>query len=120
MARNAYRAAFERLKAGVAEATCLDDAGALARATEEMDRFVASMISDRRKLRWIAEESPGCAAEIETLAGALELPRRVLDPVHDAGYARLWLASLGDEQVAMLHRVLADEASARASSRAMF
>jgi hypothetical protein len=120
MARNAYRAAYERLKAGLGEARMGDDPDALSRAGAELDCFVAALLTDRRKLRLIADESPACAAEIEGMSSRISLPRMVLDPAHDPSYARLWLASLGDEKVAMLRRVLNDEAAGRASAHAVF
>jgi hypothetical protein len=114
MTRNSYRAAFERLRADFTEAR---QAGAEAETVERscraLDAFVASMASDPRKLRWVAEESPSCAAEIQQWAAQISMPRQVLDPTHDGAYARLWAASLGDETLGMLRAVLQAESARR-------
>lgn len=113
MSRTSYRSTYDALKAEIEEASRLPGTEALARAHEALDAFVATIACDARKLRAIEADSPACAAEIRDHAGRMGLPRRVLDPVHDASFARLWLASLGDGQIAMLRRVLADEVQRR-------
>lgn len=113
MSRNSYRSTYDALKTAVSEAGRLPEAEALQRAHEAFDAFVATIACDPRKLRAIAADSPACAAEIRDHAERVGLPRRVLDPVHDASFTRLWLASLGDGQIAMLRRVLADEVQRR-------
>ncbi|HZF74461.1 MAG TPA: hypothetical protein VE033_01320 [Acetobacteraceae bacterium] len=114
MAQNAYRAAFERLKADFQQAQ-RESMGeeALERARAALDAFAGSMVTDPRKLRWVAEESPSCAAEIRQWASGLSLPRQVLDPTHDGSYARIWAASLGDDALRMLRVVLQAEATRR-------
>ncbi len=118
MTRNSYRAAFERLRADFVES---QQAGAEAETVERschaLDAFVASMVSDPRKLRWVAEESPSCAAEIQQWAAQIAMPRQVLDPTHDGAYARLWAASLGDDALGMLRAVLQAEAARRPQAR---
>ena len=113
MSRSGYRTAYESLRAALEEATVSRQAEALDRAHSELDAFVASIAVDERKLRFIAADSPLCAAEIRAHADAMGLPRRVLDPVHDASFTRIWLASLPDTQITMLRRVLADEVQRR-------
>jgi tripartite-type tricarboxylate transporter receptor subunit TctC len=61
------------------------------------------------RLRAIALDSPGAAAEIQARAAELSLPRQVLDPSFDPSFARLWVASLDDNAIAMVHRVMAEE-----------
>lgn len=113
MTKHSYRIAYEGLKTCLAEAAAMRDAEAEARAAAELDAFVATMVADPRKLRAIALDSPACAAELRAHAAELDLPRAVLDPVHDASFARLWLATLDDRQIGMLQRVLADEVGRR-------
>lgn len=113
MSRSGYRTAYESLKSALEEATASRQAEALDQAHAELDAFVASIAVDERKLRSIAADSQVCAAEIRSHANAMGLPRRVLDPVHDASFARIWLASLPDTQITMLRRVLADEVQRR-------
>ncbi|MEO3471066.1 hypothetical protein AAFN86_04300 [Roseomonas sp. CAU 1739] len=113
MSRSGYRTAYESLKAALEEATASRHAESLDRAHAELDAFVASIATDERKLRSVAADSPRCATEIRAHADAIGLPRRVLDPVHDASFTRLWLASLPDNQITMLRRVLADEVQRR-------
>jgi hypothetical protein len=113
MSRSGYRATYETLSAALDEATLSREAEALDRAHAALDAFVATIASDERKLRAIAADSPACAAAIRAHAEAVGLPRRVLDPVHDASFTRLWLASLQDGQIAMLRRVLSDELQRR-------
>ncbi|WP_431282005.1 hypothetical protein ACQW02_21775 [Humitalea sp. 24SJ18S-53] len=113
MSKSGYCTAYESLKAALDEATTARQAEALDRAHAELDAFVATIATDERKLRSIGAESPRCAAEIRAHANAIGLPRHVLDPVHDASFTRLWLASLPDNQIAMLRRVLADEVQRR-------
>ncbi|MFM8615354.1 MAG: hypothetical protein ACKOC9_11690, partial [Alphaproteobacteria bacterium] len=36
-------------------------------------------------------------------------PRQVLDPSFDPSFCRLWVASLDDTAIAMVHRVMAEE-----------
>ncbi len=109
MSKSGYRTAYEGLKAALDAAARSLQAEALDRAHAELDAFVASIATDERKLRSIAADSADCASEIRAHADAIGLPRRVLDPVHDPSFARLWLASLPDVQIAMLRRVLTDE-----------
>jgi hypothetical protein len=113
MSRSGYRTAYEPLKAAVEDATASRHAEALDQAHAELDAFVAHIAVDERKLRAVAADSAVCAVEIRAHAEAMGLPRRVLDPVHDASFARIWLASLPDPQIAMLRRVLADEVQRR-------
>lgn len=113
MSRSGYRTAYESLKAALDEATVSRQAEALDQASAELDAFVASIAVDERKLRLIAADNAPCAAEIRAHADAMGLPRRVLDPVHDASFTRIWLASLADTQIMMLRRVLADEVQRR-------
>jgi hypothetical protein len=108
MAKHCYRIAYERLSQALRQAE-QQDAEALDRATAELDAFIAAMIVDPRKLRAIAADSPACAQEILARAEQIDLPRAVLDPVHDVAFARLWLATLDDRQVRMLQGALADE-----------
>jgi hypothetical protein len=110
---SSYRIAFERLKAGVQRAAAGTDVEALERARGEMDAFVASMVTDPRRLRALARTSPAAAAEVEGLAGEIEIPRMVLDPVHDASFTRLWVATLDDARLRLLQRVLSDEVNRR-------
>jgi hypothetical protein len=81
----------------------------LDRAIAALDAFVANITSDPRRLRAIALDSPGAAAEIQARVGELSLPRQVLDPSFDPSFARLWVASLDDAAIAMVHRVMAEE-----------
>lgn len=115
MARHSYRAAFERLKADLSHAG--EDSEVLERAQAALDTFTAAMVTDPRKLRWVADESPSCAAEIEAMAARLSIPRRVLDPAHDPSYARLWAAALGDVELRMMRQVLSQESSRRSDYR---
>lgn len=113
MSKSGYRTAYESLKAALGDATLSRQAEALDRAHAELDAFVAHIATDERKLRAIAADSQACATEIRAHADAIGLPRRVLDPVHDPSFARIWLASLPDGQIAMLRRVLTDEMQRR-------
>jgi hypothetical protein len=113
MSRTSYRSTYDALKAAIDDARRAPGTEALGRAHEALDAFVATIACDVRKLRTIEADSPACAAEIRDHAERMGLPRRVLDPVHDASFTRLWLASLGDGQIAMLRRVLADEIQRR-------
>lgn len=108
-----YRIAYERLKAGLYRADAAQDIEALERARGEMDAFVASLVTDPRRLRALAGASPAAAAEVERLAAEIDIPRLVLDPVHDASFTRLWVATLDDARLRVLQRVMADEVSRR-------
>lgn len=116
MSRSGYRTRYEALRSMLSQAEAARDAEALDRAQAELDAFVAGVVVDARKLRAVAADSPACAEELRAHAAEAGLPRQVLDPVHDPSFARLWLASLGDAQVTMLQRVLADEVARRGSS----
>ena len=109
MTANSHRIAFEALKVSLAEAETGHDHEAHDRAIAALDAFIASVVTDPRKLRGIALDSPGCAAEIQARAAELSLPRQVLDPTFDPSFARLWLASLDDTKITMLNRVMAEE-----------
>ena len=104
-----HRIAYEALKAKLDAAEAEGDGAALDRAIAALDAFVANIASDPRRLRAIALDSPGAAAEIQARAAELSLPRQVLDPSFDPSFARLWVASLDDNAIAMLHRVMAEE-----------
>jgi hypothetical protein len=104
-----YRVAYERLKAAVHRAEASADLEALERARGEMDALVALLVTDPRRLRALAWASPAAAAEVERRAAAMDLPRMVLDPVHDAAFARLWLATLDEARLRVLSVALADE-----------
>jgi len=106
---NSHRIAYEALKAGLEAAEAEGDSAALDRAIAALDSFIATMVTDPRRLRAIALDSPGAAAEIQARAAELSLPRRVLDPSFDPSFARLWVASLDDSAIAMVHRVMAEE-----------
>jgi hypothetical protein len=106
---NSHRIAYEALKAGLEAAEAEGDAAVLDRAIAALDAFIASMVTDPRRLRAIALDSPGAAAEIQARAAELSLPRQVLDPSFDPSFARLWVASLDDTAIAMVHRVMAEE-----------
>ncbi len=106
---NSHRIAYEALKAGLEAAEAEGDAAALDRAIAALDSFIATMVTDPRRLRAIALDSPGAAAEIQARAAELSLPRQVLDPSFDPSFARLWVASLDDSAIAMVHRVMAEE-----------
>ena len=106
---HSHRIAYEALKAKLDAAEAEGDAAALDRATAALDVFMANIITDPRRLRAIALDSPGAAAEIQARAAELSLPRQVLDPSFDPSFARLWLASLDDTAIAMVHRVMAEE-----------
>lgn len=110
---SSYRIAFERLKAAVQRADSGTDLDALERARGELDAFVASMVVDPRRLRALARSAPAAAAEVERLAAEIEIPRMVLDPVHDASFTRLWVATLDDARLRLLQRVMADEVNRR-------
>ncbi|WP_198369192.1 hypothetical protein [Roseomonas rosulenta] len=110
---NSYRIAYDRLKAGLRRAESASDIEALERARGEMDAFVASLVTDPRRLRALAAASPSAAAEVEHLAAEIEIPRMVLDPVHDASFTRLWVATLDDARLRVLQRVMADEVNRR-------
>ncbi|BDG72262.1 hypothetical protein [Roseomonas fluvialis] len=110
---SSYRIAFERLRAGFQRAELGTDVEALERARGDMDAFVAAMVTDPRRLRALARTSAAAAAEVERLAAETEIPRMVLDPVHDASFTRLWVATLDDERLRLLQRVMADEVSRR-------
>ena len=85
----------------------------LDRVDAEPDAFVASLHVDSRKLRSIEMEDPASAAAVQAHAATVGVPRRVLDPVHDPSFARLWLATLSDGQLQMLRRAIIDEAARR-------
>jgi len=104
-----HRIAYEALKAKLDAAEAEGDVAALDRAIAALDAFVANITSDPRRLRAIALHSPGAAAEIQARAAELSLPRQVLDPSFDPSFARLWVASLDDTAIAMVHRVMAEE-----------
>ncbi|MCA3306749.1 MAG: hypothetical protein ING00_13220 [Roseomonas sp.] len=106
---NSHRIAYEALKAGLEAAEAEGDSAALDRAVAALDGFIATMVTDPRRLRAIALDSPGAAAEIQARAAELSLPRQVLDPSFDPSFARLWVASLDDSAIAMVHRVMAEE-----------
>ena len=106
---NSHRIAYEALKAGLESAEAEGDSAALDRAIAALDSFIATMVTDPRRLRAIALDSPGAAAEIQARAAELSLPRQVLDPSFDPSFARLWVASLDDSAIAMVHRVMAEE-----------
>ncbi len=106
---NSHRIAYEALKAKLDAAEAEGDAAALDRAVAALDVFIANMVTDPRRLRAIALDSPGAAAEIQARAAELSLPRQVLDPGFDPSFARLWVASLDDSAIAMVHRVMAEE-----------
>ena len=110
---SSYRIGFERLKGRILAAEQAHDLEALERARGEMDAYVASMVTDPRRLRALARSSSIAAAEVERHAAEIDIPRFVLDPVHDPAYARLWLAWLDDERLRVLQRVLADEVARR-------
>jgi hypothetical protein len=110
---SSYRIAFERLKAALIRAEEGSEVEPLERARAAMDAFVASLVVDPRRLRALAASSPAAAAEVQRRAAEIEIPRMVLDPVHDPSFARLWLATLSDAQLAMLQRVVRDEAACR-------
>ena len=110
---SSYRIAYERLKAVLFRAESAQDMEALERARGEMDAFVASLVTDPRRLRALAAASPAAAADVERRAGEIEIPRMVLDPVHDPSFARLWLATLDDARLRVLQRVMADEVNRR-------
>jgi hypothetical protein len=90
---NSHRIAYEALKAGLEAAEAEGDSAALDRAIAALDAFIATMVTDPRRLRAIALDSPGAAAEIQARAAELSLPRQVLD----------------DSAIAMVHRVMAEE-----------
>lgn len=106
---NSHRIAYEALKAKLEAAEAEGDAAVLDSAIAALDAFIASMVTDPRRLRAIALDSPGAAAEIQARAAELSLPRQVLDPSFDPSFARLWVASLDDTAIAMMHRVMAEE-----------
>ena len=106
---NSHRIAYEALKAGLEAAEAEGDSAALDRAIAALDAFIATMVTDPRRLRAIALDSPGAAAEIQARVAELSLPRQVLDPSFDPSFARLWVASLDDSAIAMMHRVMAEE-----------
>jgi hypothetical protein len=114
MPKHCYRLAYERLREALRHAERGEDAEGLARAQAELDVFIGAMVTDPRKLRAVAQDSPGCAQEIIARAEELDLPRSVLDPVHDVSFARLWLATLDDRQIRMLQGALGDELARRA------
>jgi hypothetical protein len=106
---NSHRIAYEALKAKLEAAEAEGDAAVLDSAIAALDAFIANMVTDPRRLRAIALDSPGAAAEIQARAAELSLPRQVLDPSFDPSFARLWVASLDDTAIAMVHRVMAEE-----------
>jgi hypothetical protein len=110
---SSYRIAYERLKAVLYRAESAQDLEALERVRGEMDAFVASLVTDPRRLRALAAASPDAAADVERMAAGIEIPRMVLDPVHDASFTRLWVATLDDARLRMLQRVMADEVNRR-------
>jgi hypothetical protein len=110
---SSYRIAFERLTAELRQAESGVDIEALERARAGVDAFVAMMVTDPRRLRALAWTSPAAAREVERLAADVEIPRLVLDPVHDASFTRLWVASLDDARLRLLQRVMADEVNRR-------
>jgi hypothetical protein len=95
---NSHRIAYEALKAKLEAAEAEGDAAVLDSAIAALDAFIANMVTDPRRLRAIALDSPGAAAEIQAL-----------DPSFDPSFARLWVASLDDTAIAMVHRVMAEE-----------
>lgn len=109
MTKHCYRITYERLLAATQEAEAQQDSEALDRATAELDAFIAAMLCDPRKLRAIAADSRAAAQDILKRAEEIDLPRTVLDPVHDVSFARLWLATLDDRKIRMLQATLADE-----------
>jgi hypothetical protein len=115
---SSYRVALERLKAEIRVADQAQDIAALERARGELDAFVATLVTDPRRLRALAASSRAAAAEVERHAAGIEVPLAVLDPVHDPAYARLWLAWLDDERLRMLQRVLSDEVNRRRQDNA--
>lgn len=106
---NSHRIAYEALKAKLEAAEAEGHAAVLDSAIAALDAFIANMVTDPRRLRAIALDSPGAAAEIQARAAELSLPRQVLDPSFDPSFARLWVASLDDTAIAMVHRVMAEE-----------
>lgn len=110
---SSYRIAFERLKAALIRAEEGSEVEPLERARAAMDAFVASLLVDPRRLRALAASSPAAAAEAQRRGAEIDIPRMVLDPVHDASFARLWVATLSDAQLAMLQRVMGEEATRR-------
>jgi hypothetical protein len=106
---NSHRIAYEALKAKLEAAEAEGDAAVLDSSIAALDAFIANMVTDPRRLRAIALDSPGAAAEIQARAAELSLPRQVLDPSFDPSFARLWVASLDDTAIAMVHRVMAEE-----------
>jgi hypothetical protein len=110
---NSYRDTYERLKADVAVCSAGHRTDLHERAVAALDSFVATVTCDPRKLRAIAALSPGAAAEIRSRAATLDLPRTVLDPVHDLSFAKLWLATLGEDQMRMLSRAVSEELTRR-------
>jgi hypothetical protein len=110
----AYLHTHEQLCRALREAEAGTDAGALDAALAALDAFVASLMTDPRKLRALAVASRAAAADVLDRAQAIDLPRSVLDPVHDVAFARLWLASLSDSQLRLLAATMADESRRRA------
>lgn len=110
---SSYRIAYDRLKTGLQRAEASGDIEALERARGEMDAFVAALVTDPRRLRALAASSAAAAAEVERLATEIEIPRMVLDPVHDASFTRLWVATLDDARLRVLQRVMGDEVNRR-------
>jgi hypothetical protein len=82
----------------------------------EIERFAAATAADPRRLRSMALEQAELAAEVRAIADRQEVPRRVLDPVHDASFAKLWLAALPDRQLRLLQRCLTDEVRRRGNA----
>jgi hypothetical protein len=64
------------------------DPETLDRANTELDALVESLVVDSRKLRSVEMQNSANAAEVQAHAAAVGVPRRVLDPVHDASFAR--------------------------------
>jgi hypothetical protein len=117
MIGDSYRHAYEALKADLARARDGERIDLYERAGASLDAFVAAVAVDARRLRAIAEIAPETATEIRARAAAMRLPRTVLDPAHDASFARLWAAALDEAQLRMLQGALAEEAVRRRRER---
>ena len=89
----AYLHTHEQLRRALREAEAGTDAALLDAALAALDAFVAGLMTDPRKLRALAAVSRAAAADVLDRAQEIDLPRSVLDPVHDVAFARLWLAS---------------------------
>ena len=103
MSKHCYRIAYERLSEGLRQAERSEDCEWLARAQAELDVFVGAMVTDPRKLRAVAQDSPACAQEIIARAEELDLPGAGLIPAvtYVANRAcRLFVDRLEPEQAA--------------------